>query len=143
MTGRFWPRRPHRRDRCGPRAPRSPVFPQDGGTKRSGPRCSSDCRLPNCTSHRWQLSSPTSLLPSRYIYWIRRLSHPLYVLLRDYFGHVVEELPEFRVIGRLPVLIWLVSRPLPDDFPRYAAPHLTFRYFPNPRKQSPRSINDD
>src|SRR3990172_4686041 len=122
MTDRSWPRRRHRRDRCGPRAPLSRAFPQDGGTRRSGPRCLSGCRLPNCILHRWLPSLSASLLPGFQISRIRRFPHPSDVILGENFSDVVQELPEYRVVGRVPAIVRLLSRPVPDDF-RWLAAH--------------------
>ncbi len=41
--------------------------------------------------------------------------------MRKYFGDVVQELTEFGVIGRVPAVARLLSRPIADDFRWYAA----------------------
>jgi hypothetical protein len=41
--------------------------------------------------------------------------------MRKYFGDVVQELTEFRVIGRVPTVARLLSRPIANDFRWYAA----------------------
>src|SRR3989304_329703 len=139
MTDRSWPRKRHRRDRCGPPEPRSHAFLQGDGTRRSGPGCSSDCTLPNCTLRRWPPSSPASLLPIFYIFRIRRLSHPSDILMRKYLGDVVQELTEFGVVGRIPTVASLLSRPIANDFRWYAAHRLsaTRRLSLHHRRSSP------
>jgi len=45
--------------------------------------------------------------------------------MRKYFGDVIQELPEFRVIRRVPIVADLLSRPITDDFRWYAAHRLS------------------
>jgi hypothetical protein len=45
--------------------------------------------------------------------------------MRKYFGDVVQELTEFGVIGRVPTVARLLSRPIANDFRWYAAHRLS------------------
>ena len=45
--------------------------------------------------------------------------------MRKYFGDVVQELTEFGVIGRVPTVARLLSRPIVNDFRWYAAHRLS------------------
>ena len=45
--------------------------------------------------------------------------------MRKYFGDVVQELPKFRVIGRVPIVARLDSRPIANNFRWYAAHRLS------------------
>jgi hypothetical protein len=58
--------------------------------------------------------------------------------MRKYFGDVVQELTEFGVIGRVPFVAWLLSRPIVNDFRWYAAHRLsvTCRLSLNHRRSS-------
>ncbi len=59
--------------------------------------------------------------------------------MRKYFGDVVQELTEFRVIGRVPIVARLLSRPIANDFRWYAAHRLsaTRRLSLHHRRSSP------
>jgi len=45
--------------------------------------------------------------------------------MRKYFGDVVQELTEFGVIGWVPIVARLLSRPIANDFCWYAAHRLS------------------
>jgi hypothetical protein len=45
--------------------------------------------------------------------------------MRKYLGDVVQELTEFGVIGRVPTVARLLSRPIANDFRWYAAHRLS------------------
>ena len=59
--------------------------------------------------------------------------------MRKYLGDVVQELTEFGVIGRIPIVARLPSRLIANDFRWYAAHHLsaTRHLFLHHRRSSP------